>query len=278
MHFQAGFKATVGRSWKWNCFFQKWILSSSPSQPQAHIPAGGSGAPIWEHHGGRPEMMHTAFPCSGVAPRLRELGWFRLEKRRLQRNLRAAFQFLKGAYRKEGEQLFMWADSDRIRGSGFKLIEGRLRLGYQEEIISWELAQVVPRSCGLPVPGSVQGQVGLDFEQPGIVEDISAQGGGIRWALKPLQPKPFCYCMNPVWRSLSICRYQVVTLAGMTATHTWFSGFSFGPAVVCLSWQHTETSQLWTLFLQHWLLTKPQSHCLECESKTGTQEFYCLQT
>jgi len=36
------------------------------------------------------------------------------------------------------------------------------------------------RSCGCPLPGSVQGQAGWVFEQPGLVEGVPAHGRGAR--------------------------------------------------------------------------------------------------
>jgi len=60
--------------------------------------------------------------------RLRELVLFSLKKRRLQGDLTAAFQYLKGAYRKEGDNFFSKAYCERTRIHGFKLREGRFRL------------------------------------------------------------------------------------------------------------------------------------------------------
>jgi len=53
--------------------------------------------------------------------RLIELRLFSLENRRLQRDLIAAFQYLKGAYKKDGDKVFSRFYCDRTRGNSFKL-------------------------------------------------------------------------------------------------------------------------------------------------------------
>jgi len=50
---------------------------------------------------------------------------FSLKKRRLWGVLTEASQYLTGAYKQEDAQLFRW--SNRARGNGFKLREGRFR-------------------------------------------------------------------------------------------------------------------------------------------------------
>ena len=68
--------------------------------------------------------------------RLRDLGLFSLGKRRLQGDLIAAFQYLKGAYKQEGSQLLGRVDNSRTRENGLKFKERRFRLDVREKFFT----------------------------------------------------------------------------------------------------------------------------------------------
>jgi len=52
-----------------------------------------------------------------------------------------AFQYLKGAYKKDGDRLFSRLYNDRTRGNGFKLKEGRFRLDIGRNFFTKKLVE-----------------------------------------------------------------------------------------------------------------------------------------
>ena len=70
-----------------------------------------------------------------------------LKNSRLWRDLIAIFQYLKGAYKKDGVQLFAQANNDRTRGNSFKLKEGRFRLDVRRKFFT---QRVVMHWNGMP--------------------------------------------------------------------------------------------------------------------------------
>jgi len=59
---------------------------------------------------GREEDQRTGAPLLR-----RKVGSFSLEKRKLQGDITVAFQYLRGAYKQEGDQSFTWFNNDRTR-------------------------------------------------------------------------------------------------------------------------------------------------------------------
>ena len=108
---------------------------------------------------------------------LRELGLFRLEKRRLWGDLRAAFQYLKWSYRKEGDRLFIRICDDRTRGNVFKLKESRFRLDIKKKVFYSEddeaLEQFVQSYSGCFIPGDFQDTAGPGPGQPDLAVHVS---------------------------------------------------------------------------------------------------------
>ena len=88
---------------------------------QAWGPQHKKDAELLERFQRRAMKMIRGLEHLSYKDRLRDLGLFILENRRLLEDLTAAFQYSKGTCKQEGNQLFTKVDSDRTKRNGFKL-------------------------------------------------------------------------------------------------------------------------------------------------------------
>jgi len=115
--------------------------------------------------------------------RLRELGLFSLEKRRLQGQLIVSFQYLKGTYKKDRDRLFSRACCDRTRDNGFKLKEGRFRLDMRKNFFTMGVVKrmnMLPRDVvDAPALETIKARLDEALRNLILVEDVPAHGRGV---------------------------------------------------------------------------------------------------
>jgi len=91
-------------------------------------------------------------------------------------------QYLKGAYKKDGDRVFSRACCDRTRGNGFSLKEGRFRLDIRRMFFTMRVVKHwsrLPREV-VDAPSLETFKVRSDgSEQPDLVEDVPAYCRGV---------------------------------------------------------------------------------------------------
>jgi len=111
-------------------------LYSALVRPHLEVLYRGPPVELFERVQRRDTKMIRGLEHPSCEERLRELGLCSLEKRRLQGDLIAAFQYLKGSYKQEGEQMITRVDSDRTRRNGSKRRQGRFRLDVRRKFFA----------------------------------------------------------------------------------------------------------------------------------------------